>query len=36
MIWADPRLKVHGSADNLLLLSRAKHSGVLINTIAQT
>ena len=32
---ADSRLKVHGFADNLFLLSRAVHSAILINHAAQ-
>ena len=32
---ADPRLKLHGFADNLFLLSRALHSALLINHVAQ-
>ena len=31
MIEADPRLKVHGLAENLFLLSKSLHSSLLIN-----
>ena len=34
-VSADPRLKLHGFADNLFLLSRALHSALLINHVAQ-